>query len=672
MLGDPILSIMESGALRPSLENSDRMGIEGKDGRKDTMRKGFLTKAFAASSIISNVDSSELTDDQILDSPCISIKQVDAPQSKRRGTFINHTPRSHVELPSPHQVTDQQQLGSISLNPESKYSNKVDFNSCDNNMELGVDGYPAELDSKEVALTLCDTTPNRNATATFCARERQDNPGPLDRCDFRTINLRQASSSTRSPPQATTAGAARHSPLEPLVARHRREITGSNVQVLPPHVDIDEINGTATFMAVQDYYPDYDQDQGPHSAPSGAITNLKHQNLGDKPDGAVGSPPLHTSPSAGSGTECLNSSTPTLPDRNPDRLAVQPRRVVRAKKLNLDDDMDFASACEGEYSPYHCEAYGPITPSRMRQEVAKAGSGSSSFQTKYSIDISNPRHELLSNEGQLKDLTYFLRHTGPPATPDKPPKRKGFGIGVLVKKEGNNRKRNADIQKGGVPPVPTLPPMLSQCAREETTRNGTRYVKILVPEDHDTPDRDTQPATDEKERSKRFSQNFAWSQEIFNPLGSSPVENAIAGRMSRSSSAPSLCGSQNTVIHHPRSPKPVPRLPTRVPVENHPLAASMEERKETTRARKLRDLHRNKSTAKRSESRLEPEDYDETTTGRQARGVLVDSKEWVRLQRLNKELARELATAAGLEGDAEDLAPEYVLEMYRMVNRSSY
>ena len=65
-------------------------------------------------------------------------------------------------------------------------------------------------------------------------------------------------------------------------------------------------------------------------------------------------------------------------------------------------------------------------------------------------------------------------------------------------------------------------------------------------------------------------------------------------------------------------------------------------------------------------------EYDEDYTRQRRQKVLVDSTEWVRLQRLNKELTRELATAAGMEENGEGFTPEYVLEVYQMVNRPSY
>ncbi|PVH99243.1 hypothetical protein DM02DRAFT_615193 [Periconia macrospinosa] len=308
----------------------------------------------------------------------------------------------------------------------------------------------------------------------------------------------------------------------------------------------------------------------------------------------------------------------------------------------------------------------------MRRVVEKpsSSSSSSSSQEKYSFSTSTPGHELLIKDDQLNDLNYFLRNTGPPTLPVKPSKRKAFGFGMLGKKGHEDQAQDTQSPKAGVPPVPALPPMLPVCAREERTKNGTRYVKILIPEDHDSHGQTKpSPIADENRQSKRYSANCVWTQEMLNPLGSSPVEDVIAGYASSSPSDSSPSGSPKTVVHTPRSPKPSRRLPARVPVNSHPLAGTRQDR---TRARKLRDLHKSRTTTMLLDYGSEANHNEEYSTPQRRQQVLVDSKEWVRLQRLNKELARELATAAGLEENGEGFTPEYVLEVFQMVHRRSY
>lgn len=698
MLGDPSLSAMEAGALYPGSEHGVA-NIKKRGGRvKEKKRKGrFLRRAFSFSTVSSSdlsseeggaVEESEILaavpiadDDQLLNATQVMVSQLEAvDSSRRRGAFINHTPRDHeshhsMEPLTSHKPVKEDQFGIWPANGTNSCNSNINNTGSilyDVNFDLDATGVsPVELDGKEVALAVPeDDSLIHRSTSTTDFRDTKKSGKE------HTAKTSVCSSPCSLSVSTGAAGTACHPPLEPLVARHRREVTGSDVDVLPPHVDIDDINDTPTFMAVQEYYHDHDQDRhvhSPSSPNSGSNRICRESDAGRVPDqvdgggGAAGSPLLHELVSSAHGSETARSTAPGLPVRNPDRLTAPSKCTCQATTPRPDEDWDFASAAQGDYSPYHCEAYGPVTPPHMRKKVASGSGGSQSSGAKCSIDISTPRHELLAKEGQLRDLNFFLRNTGPPAQPAKSHKKKGFSFGTLGKKGSDHQPQDVGQLKTGVPPVPALPPMLSVCAREEKTRNGTKYVRIMVPEDCDTRDPVTPPMVNESGQSKRYSINFLFTQEMFNPLGSSPVEDAIAGYTSSPEYHPSHNGSQDTVVHTPRSPKPAPRSPPRVPVESHPLVTT---RQEKTRARKLRDLQKIKAATNKLGDE-EKKVCDPIKTQRRQK-VLVDSKEWVRVQRLNKELARELATIAGLEEGEGNLTPEYVLEVYQMVRRPGY
>lgn len=154
---------------------------------------------------------------------------------------------------------------------------------------------------------------------------------------------------------------------------------------------------------------------------------------------------------------------------------------------------------------------------------------------------------------------------------------------------------------------------------------------------------------------------------MLNPLASPAVERMLSNfdtPPDRSVSAP--------VPRSPRSPK---RSPESTPVDNHPLQAS---RRDSTRARKLRDLERVKRKPVPEQPPVTsvgalptpihtPEPSADEEDGAAANKMSVLEERVIQLQRQNTQLAETLAKIAGLQITDGDVRSEEVLKEVRRI-----
>jgi hypothetical protein len=236
-----------------------------------------------------------------------------------------------------------------------------------------------------------------------------------------------------------------------------------------------------------------------------------------------------------------------------------------------------------------------------------------------------------------------------------------------------------------------------------TTSRGTKHLRIVIPPDDvlqeqmiKLPVEFELDGTDAKMADCAERVSVTWTDEMLNPLASPELENVITGFDHRDGGEVYGAGpiaSQSTPV---RSPKRGRISPECVPVDEHPLLT----RKESTRARKLRDLKRAKTvkgrvdvekgdrrpedTASAIESSRLPcltakegiltpvyaeckdEDSDATLTE-----AAMLKQRVVSLQRQNTALAEALAKIVGFQPEDGDLDSNAVLRAYRQIKTGS-
>jgi hypothetical protein len=422
----------------------------------------------------------------------------------------------------------------------------------------------------------------------------------------------------------------RHAPLEPLALHHRREVTGSDIDPLPPHVDIDnDISEAATLLAINEYFDSQEVTlaKHPHLINLNEISLSTSEKLLNQP--YPSSLPQQTSKNYDVSLRKDNSdskeSTPSLPERNPERLSrinspISPRPLKSASSLSIQSD--FTSAAKGQYSPYdeRCDTVPKILQRKpLPASSREHGRSISSASGKLAPRI--PGHEELASS-RLNDFNYFLRMTGPSPTYETitMPKKKKKGLKVMKVrsgKEGKNPIRIPSSRHSGdeQPQVPAC------CLEERTKAGGVKHLRIKI------------PGEDVEAQLAGLTQSPPWTDEMMQPLAGADVERTINP----------LCST--SLVSKRRSPRPAAVSPKSVPVEHHPLLLN---RKEQTRSRKLRDLKKAKG---RTEGDAEggAEEYD-------------GEDKVKRLEWLVGELAEGLRIEAGIEGD---IGPEEVLGLWR-------
>lgn len=680
--------------------------------------KGKETASYhIENTLTESVSASESTDTTELDSPQPVLQELGS-QQRRRGTFLNHTPRNfevrsskrgdpvqsstecygHTQA-SPHSSSDESKAASWTQHwqttpPKDWVTERtVDIDAI----------RPAELDSKEVDFYLIEKTSSQiQATTKVSVRSSSAcdvvSPPPLT---IPTTHQNRATSVTSSSRYSQNTGKrrrrqtpfkmsapkpsleSRHSPLEPWVAKHRREAshaTSSSVGDSAPKVEIDNVGEVSTFRAIQEYFESQSSIQSQEKPTPKRSIEPENIPLPSSPIEPVGpSLPEPTTVLPADDIETTQDQAPDLPERSPRRLKRPSLRLRSSSESSASSD--FESAAQGQYSPYDKRNDDIHIPKRRGPgyiRVGQAERAGSSTLGRMAPPILG--HEALTATAVLNDLSYYLKNTGPSPEPQDQLRKKA---GLNLFKVGGKKSLAARVGSVEGSPQRQRPrPPRPACAREMTTSGGAKHLKIMIPSEDLVQDQTItlpEPVYGPDGTAKRVS--VTWTEEMLNPLASTALENAI-------SSFNSPLASSSLPVTGSKSPKnsPITRKP--VPVREHPLLMTREEQ---TRARKLRDLRKSRKLKSRAgEDAIAGAQQETPALSRATTDVsAVDSvgeeneeaglafkvdilqKRVISLQRQNSELAETLARIVGFETEDGDLDAESVLKAYRQIKTGS-
>jgi hypothetical protein len=547
-------------------------------------------------------------------------------QQRRRGTFLNHTPRNYelrssqppVEVYRPstraesenysRPLSRQSSMASGSPALTSHHGHSMSTNSSSFGQRSTLDHETvAELDTTEVGVTSSpevyrpSTKSHRRSLSAPHGKVLTYQPGAATSTNqpCRDPSLRSTSLPEHQPQEKkrqrrqtpfkliTTKqiNVPRHSPMEPWVAEHRRKGTTETIETIgdvPVDMNRELSAEFGTFGVIQRYFDS--QGGGPVSA---ADINSDHQpsKLPVTPPPAC-DVPLPRTPTRPIDELRLPDDPPPLPDRSPKRMT-NPAFPLSPRTLRVRDS-DFNIAAEGHYSPYDTDNENlHVAKKRTKEERPDVGQvpwiGSPTVG-RLAPPILGHDAITASSELCLNDLAHWLRHTAPKTETQKltkEQKKKGMKL-FKVKQRKSLAARVGSVE--GSPQRARNRPAIPSCTKEMTTAGGARHLRIIIPTES-PPGSQAVTLPLNRRRSRHISISF--TEEMLNPLASPEVERMISTfeMPERSVSAP--------IPRSPRSPKRPPRSPKPIPVDDrdHPLAVSPS-RDELTRARKLRDLQR--------------------------------------------------------------------------------
>jgi hypothetical protein len=650
-------------------------------------------------------------------------------QQRRRGTFINHTPRNFeirssqpVEVYRPSRAESEnysrplsrqssRTCASPAITSQHGHSSSTNSGTLVNRSTLNHDDV-TELGSTEIGLPPSpdvykpSTRSHRRSLSApqykaLAYRPSATSPASQPRRDFSFQNTsfiedqpqekkRQRRQTPFKVVRSKQISGPRHAPLEPWVAEHRRKQMSETIETIgdvPVDMDREVSAEMGTFGVIQRYFDS--QGGGPVSAPKiSPNAQLNNPPLVAPPDPPIAAPPktperdarkmfmepLAVYPIDDRG---LPNEIPPLPDRSPKRVP-NPDSPTTFRYIGRRAS-DFNIAAEGQYSPYDMDndvLHVTKKRDRERPKVGPVAWIGSPNVGRLAPPILGHDAITASSDLRLNTLSYYLKHTGPetetePMTTQQ--QKKGMRL-FKVKQRKTLAARVGSVE--GSPQRMRSRPAVPSCAREMTTSGGARHLKIIIPTESPTGSQVvTLPMS--KQRAQRRSRHIAisFTEEMLNPLASSAVENMLStlDTPERSASAPI-----------PRSPRSPRRSPKAIPVENHPLVAS---RDEATRARKLRDLQRIKRKPVPSTSDQDatsgalptpahtPEPVAASTSGDEEdeaddgssnqMGFLQDKV--MTLQRQNTQLAEALAKIVGLELEDGEVKTEAILEAFKRI-----
>jgi hypothetical protein len=532
-------------------------------------------------------------------------------QQRRRGTFINHTPR-HFEMRTSKSVDvyqpsragsenysrplSRQSSSSPALPSQSGHSPSTSSGTFGKRSALSHD-HVAELDATEIS---SPSSPKVNRPSTRSHRRSLSAPpskiltyqsaaSTLIGQFSRDPSLRSTSLSDHQPLETKRQRrqtpfklstskqriTPRHSPLEPWVAEHRRKEIVEKIGDVPVDMDREVSAEIGTFGVIQRYF----DSQG-----GGPVSSVRI--AAESPAPTVPVPPLPVSPEISLRKRFMEASAiypidelelpadpPPVPNRSPKRLT-SPGFPITTKSTVVRDS-DFIVAAEGEYSPYDEDSDALHIPKKRTQErpdVGQAAWVGSPNVGKLAPPILGHDALTASSDLALNELSYYLKHTGPPPKPQlMTPQEKKKGMKLFKAKQRKTLAARVGSVEGS-PQRARSRPAVPSCAREMTTSGGARHLKIIIPTDTVSGTQAVAlPMSKARERRSRHI-SITFTEEMLNPLASPEVERMIStfDIPERSFSAP--------IPTSPRSPKRSPRTPKFERVDDHPLAEE-EERK---------------------------------------------------------------------------------------------
>ncbi|EDU48277.1 hypothetical protein PtrSN002B_002987 [Pyrenophora tritici-repentis] len=649
-------------------------------------------------------------------------------QQRRKGTFLNHTPRDfEMRTSRPDSVTTSQgnysrprtSHGTTSPSKDQGFTSPHAYSPSVGSYMSDVQTMirpkaPVELDSMEVQASSPKVPQSverqiRRSLSVPTARVLNYEPrstissGYMSRddsvgCESPPISPLQDQKRQRrqTPFKIANPKAARHAPLEPLVAKHRRKASHDTVIELLPQIETDQTGEMGTFGVIQRYFDS--QTGGP------VLASKSHPQVCST-DPLDGYPPASGPASLKTTIEPIaiypigelvfNEPPPAVPDRSPKRLT-NPAFPLSVKSIMATgNDIDIAA--DGKKSSVHEHDYLedalnlPKKRTSKRLDVGQAGRVGCSQVGRLAPPILSHDALTASADMGLNDLSYYLKHTGPTTEPQPTVlERKKMKKLFKVKQRKSLAARVGTVESS--PPGVRRQASIPTCAREMTTSGGARHLRIIIPTESP---RNTQlfstPLSQPRTQRRSRHESITFDEEMLNPLASPEIERILAKfeTRGRSFSAP-VSASQ-------RSPKRPPQSLKAVPVEDHPLAEPRKNREDQTRARKLRDLQRIKRKPLPSYGEKEqhvnaiggalptpahtPEPlqssaldidsgHDEGIEEEKEVGELEQLQEKVvLLEKQTKELKEALAYIVGLELDG-DLETEKVLKAFKQVNFS--
>lgn len=705
MFGHPGISALEYAGSRQKDVPKKTISLKGKavDSPHDENR-----------SLIANADTIEFG------SPQLVVQDLSGHQ-RRRGTFINHTPRGY-EMRSPKKTEFQPSSNDGSSRPyTSSYDSSAGSKTTSWNQHMqhtragsltASDDIEADvirsvdLDSKEMDTPMKGKTEVSTHTSTPASvsssqankaasqhlqQTNSTSPDSKQTTFFRFAKSpknnekrrrRQTPHSITIPQRSTDR---RSSPLEPWVERHRQEAARYSLSDPAPRLDIEDIGDISAFQAIQEYFDNQTSTRPrtlsdhrlPLDPPNSPFSNYQRTSVSSLIE-----------PSPDFPIEELEVPPDTIPGlfsqhpRGLNRFSSEFNRTVSQLTINSD----FASTNQDQYSPYNKEQGALVIPKQRGPNNVPVGPAARAG-TPYIGRIAPPilSHEALTATADLNDLSFYLKNTGPLPKPQVRQRRKP---GLKMFKVGSDRKKTLAARVGSVESSSKAQKprkFVPACAREKTTLGGVKHLEIMIPSDDLIQDQTiTLPIA--QSGSYRCSQHVSvtWTEEMLNPLASATLENAISD-FNTQDLPPS------TPTSPARSRKRSPTMKKPVPVEEHPLLT----REEQTRARKLRDLQK----IKRRAEEMNDDTVAKTPTTPvpslgSRKGSLVRSvkdhcassgergnptctigllqRRVISLQRQNTELADALAEIVGFEAEDGDLDATAVLKAYQERKDSGY
>lgn len=644
-------------------------------------------------------------------------------QQRRRGTFINHTPRKFEMRSSKHvDMHPSSRAGSENYSrPLSRQSSRasaspvinshrgqsfLNNSSAHEQRTIVVAGAAEEDKPRETGVC---SPPDIHASTTTEHRRSFSAPlGPMliqpsaatttsgrpsRESSLRSTSLldhrgQESKRQRRQTPfkivAAKQVNIPRHASMEPLVAEHRRKGTNDTIGDVPFDMDRELSAEFGTFGVIQRYFDS--QGGGPVLSstfnPEDQLSGTSGSSLPSSLEPSTHKPFIE--PIAIYPIDELNLSdeAPPVPDRSPKRLT-NPSFPVHKKSVKSTDS-DFNFAAQGDYCPYEKDEIILDVPKKRvqaRPPVAQPWAASAN-SGKLAPTILGHAAQVASSDLRLNELSNFLKHTGPsPEPPVSAKQRKKKGMGLFkVKQRKTLAARVGSVE--GSPQRARTRPSVPACTQEMTTSSGAKHLKIIIPPDSPTNSQLIGIPTTSKQRTQRRSRyvSISFTEEMLNPLASPEVERMISKfeTSERSVSTPTP--------RSPRSPKRSPRASKPIPVKDHPLAT----REEQTRARKLRDLERIKRKPVPTRTHLEQQEDTAaggmptpahtpkpvTSTTHNDEGIEEENADdnvgrlqdrVISLQRQNTQLAEALAKLVGLELEGGNLESEDVLKAARQL-----
>jgi hypothetical protein len=658
-------------------------------------------------------------------------------QPRRKGTFLNHTPRDFemrsskpldVYQPSrttkenysrPRTANGTRSLSSNRITPSPHAYSSSTMSRSAGQSTTNEFGDAVELDSREISsasspdVYQLSARPNRRSSSVPLARVLTYEPRSTFSTEHgnREAGVRSASSSINRPqekkrqrrqtpfkvtvPNLTTA---RHAPLEPLVAKHRRKASFDTMSEVLPEIETEQTGEMGTFGVIQRYFDS--QTGGPVSVPK-AVCHAYSPDPRDIPLPMSPEPTLLKSTKEPTEIYAiaeleLHEPPPAVPDRSPKRLT-NPGFPIHIEPVISTHD-DFVFVADEQHSSYDdhekLEEGLHVSKKRVskRLDVGQAGRAGSAQVGRLAPPILSHDALTASADLGLNDLSYYLKHTGPSTDlPTTPPPRKQMKL-FKVKQRKTLAARVGSVE--GSPQRARRQAPIPTCAREMTTSGGARHLRIVIPTESP---RNTQlvavPAAQPRTQRRSRHISITFDEEMLNPLASPKVEHILADH-----EAPNRSVSEPLPVS-PRSPKRASKSPRLVPVDDHPLAVSPDprsSREDQTRARKLRDLQRikRKPLPTYHEQREQHPDaiagalptpahtpeplpdlivevdssHDEVFEEESSISKMARMQErTMLLQRQNTELTEALAKIVGLELGDGDVKAEDVLKAFRQV-----